>query len=168
MKRGIVLLLLATALLTACTSGSGTDYAQTPSPAEAADNYAECIFSMNRLNVYQSEDVYHVVIESGYGGLDRSITFDARRNANDPKGITPIACGDISKWLGKTMREVEEEYGEIEVELGSGLYLPGYITTDAYLLTFSPDGQEGKIEMVSKTDLFSGEVSERYFLEEDS
>lgn len=45
-----------------------------------------------------------------------------------------IQCEDINQFLGMDTAELKEKYGQPHVDVGSGFYIPAYITDDAYLI----------------------------------
>ena len=68
--------------------------------------------------------------------------------------------------IGNALNDVENAFGEYHVDIGSGGFMPSYVTDDGYLITFSVDRDTNVVEHVGKTDLFSGESVEWYFLHE--
>ena len=41
---------------------------------------------------------------------------------------------DINQYLDKSLNELKENFGEVHADIGSGFYIPAYITENGYLI----------------------------------
>lgn len=111
--------------------------------------------SMNALNVYKNNDNYCIVIEEE-GVSQKLVEFSAERQSCKVQGLSLIKNQDINKYLNMNICKIKEELGRPHVDIGSGFYIPAYITDDAYLIYF---GLENDIVFeVSKCDLLTNNV----------
>ena len=66
---------------------------------------------------------------------------------------------DISQFLNVNFNELTEEIGQPHVDVGSGFYIPAYVTEDANLVCFELEN-ELVIEAI-QLDLFTNKIVDR-------
>lgn len=66
---------------------------------------------------------------------------------------------DISQFLNVDFNELTEKIGQPHVDVGSGFYIPAYITEDANLVCFELEN-EIVIEVIQR-DLFTNKIVDR-------
>ena len=66
---------------------------------------------------------------------------------------------DISQFLNVDFNELTEEIGQPHVDVGSGFYIPAYVTEDANLVCFELKN-EIVIEVIQR-DLFINKIVDR-------
>ena len=52
-------------------------------------------------------------------------------------GIIPIEIANVADLVGASSKSVTDQYGDFQFDLGSGRYIPAYITTEGVVLYFS-------------------------------
>ena len=96
------------------------------------NKYKPCI-TINALTVYKTEDNYFISID--YHDNYKTVEFTFDRKCNQSNGLKLIK------------------------DVGSGFYLPAYITEDADLICFELENDI--VVDVIKRDLFTNEITER-------
>jgi len=120
------------------------------------------IYNAYPIEVFFDEQVYTVVIldnESVVKGAEFSVDRVARYTVE----LDLISINEINLYLGDTFRNVEVDFGKYHVDIGSGGFMPSYLTEDGYLIVFSINRDTNIVEHVGKLDLFTGESIEWYF-----
>lgn len=120
------------------------------------------MYSLYPIKVYLDDDDYSVVISEDARAL-KCVEFSADRQVKRTIGIEPVVIQDMQNYLGKTLTDVENEFGVYHLDFGSGFFIPSYITADGYLICFTIAHKHDTICHVGKTDLFTGESVEWYF-----
>ena len=162
MKRVIILLALLVAVLLSACGGNGALEEFTRVSNEGGPVYNDFF-----LQVYFREGIYTVTIQEN-DVVVKGAQYSEDRNAVQTSGLKLIRAEDISRYLGKSLVEAELTLGRHHVDIGSGMYMPAYLTCDGYLIVFSVDMDDRQIIHVGKMDLFTGESVEWYFLDEGS
>ena len=122
----------------------------------------EPVFTEAGISVYQTGTSYLVLTEYR-GKATGMLEFTDERTLVKHEEILPPEITDIRILLGKTLEDVECEYGNYHVNTGSGFFIPSYITMDGYLVKMWIE--DGVVAHVSKIDLFSGTGTEWYALD---
>lgn len=105
------------------------------------------------LTAIEEDNVYIITI-STVGEKDKTIHFSETRKILKAKGIKPLKTEEIQIFEGMDMAAVIEQYGEPHADTGSGLYIPSYITQEAYLIQVLLD-KENKVREIIKEDLIN-------------
>lgn len=113
---------------------------------------------LNSLYAYKSNDNYLIVV-SNDGKAEKMVEFSANRKSNNICGLKLVKSENIRQYIGISIEEMTDKLGQPHVDIGSGFYIPSYITENAYLLSF--EIENGIIFEVLKRDLFSNELVER-------
>lgn len=112
--------------------------------------YDEKIVEFNTLIVIRQEEKFIVLIHDGKNIL-KKVEFNAGRSVLNCEQIVLKEDVEINKYFNRPFKELVKCFGEEHTDIGSGFYLPSYVTTDGYLLVFSVES--GIISNVSKIDL---------------
>ena len=158
MKKAITAAALAVLTLFGCSASNGIEIGD--SFFDTKERY-ERVFSRGTVSTFQTGDTYTAVI-TDYVTLQKTVEFSQDRRCLDVQGLTPVAIGDIRRYLGKSVGELVSELGEVHDDAGSGLYIPAYITEDGYVVTFS--SLDDTIFCINKYDLLSGDNVDRVVL----
>ena len=116
------------------------------------------LIQMNSLYVYEINQGYLVSIEEQ--PKHKYVLFDINRQVCFYNDIELIDDGYFSQTLGNDFDSVQELIGKPHVDVGSGFFIPAYITKDAYLISFGLESN--KVVYIGKTDLFSNEIIEKW------
>ena len=90
--------------------------------------------TMNALSVYKNNGNYWIVISDAEGIVQKLIEFSPERKIGKVQGLDLLKSEDINLFLNMDIAELREKYGQPHVDIGSGFYIPAYITQDAYLI----------------------------------
>ena len=174
MKRVFSLLLLTTIIFSACSrndtfresetmnntnvsiSSSGS-VAVGQSISEINEKYSS-VFSFNPLSVYKVNNNYCVVIEDGHT-VQKFVEFSDSRKCLSKQDIELIRDYDANKFLNNDFNKLIAEIGQPHVDIGSGFYIPSYITEEANLISLYIE--DDLVVEVIKYDLFSDKIIER-------
>ena len=96
------------------------------------------LINLNTLSVYQNDNEYQVVITRD-GKVVGEVVFLETREFQSVHGLSLVKRGDHEQYLGKLFIDVEQQLGPVHTDIGSGFYVPAYITEDAYLICFTLD-----------------------------
>jgi len=118
------------------------------------------LFGYNSIFVFRENEDIEVIIE---GEKNVSVKFTPERKPYDINGITLIGVDSIEDNIGKTMEEIVAKWGEIHGDMGSGPFIPVYITTDGYMVYFKLS--DDVVCSMSKQDLFTGTIVEKCSLD---
>ena len=100
----------------------------------------------------QKEQDKYVIKVSQVGEKEKYVYFSGEREILKTKRVHPLKAEDIQIHVGKRSTDVLAQYGEPHADIGSGFYIPAYITEDAYLISIQVDS-DGIISRVAKYDL---------------
>ena len=172
MKKIVILLLLMTFFLSACSRNSSPDVSGTTnitndtsssssyyfdvgqSMSEINKNYSPD-FSINALSVYTLNGKYYVIIDDG-NIVQKFVEFSYSRSCLNKQGLELISDYDIDQFLSRDINELAEDLGRYHVDIGSGAYIPSYITEDAKLISLYIE-DDFVVDVVVR-DLFSDEI----------
>lgn len=124
----------------------------------------QLIYNEPPIQAYLKDENYVIAITKNLKTV-KGIEFSQDRQVIKMFGIEPVEIADISRYLNKTLGEIEAELGTYHIDIGSGHFMPSYITTDGYLVCFTFIHSKEKNTHVGKTDLFTREAVEWYFSE---
>ena len=117
------------------------------------------------LKVYLDDGNYVVVVFEN-GKAVKGVRFSEGRQPVNTIGLKLTTIANLEQYLGEDLNAIESQFGSYHVDIGSGFFMPSYITTDGYLICFTIEVQHGNIIHVGKTDLYSGESVE-WFVTDD-
>lgn len=110
------------------------------------------------LSVYKQEDQYLVTVYED-DAIRKTCTFTPERVCTDVQGMTLIEDQPAERFVGVDINAVQTLLGKPHADIGSGFYIPAYITENAYLISVS--FEKDKAVMVLKYDLLTGEITDR-------
>lgn len=152
MKKIIIVLLLI--LLTLL--GSSKNYTIRIGDSMTMINNQQTPFIfLNSLSVFRTNNTYTVVVEKK-GMVQKIVEFSSDRKCRTAQGLDLVKNEDINQYLGKSLNELKEKFGEVHADIGSGFYVPSYITETGYLICFEVENDI--VYEVIKRDLLTNEV----------
>ena len=113
---------------------------------------------LNSLSVFQTNNTYTIVVEEN-GVAQKIVEFSSDRKCRTVQGLVLMKNEDISQYLDRSLNELKEKFGEVHADIGSGFYVPAYITEDGYLIYFEVENDI--VYEVVKRDLLTDEIIER-------
>ena len=126
------------------TQSSNTEYSSNIAMlAETTDP----MYTDDSLSVFKTDD--GILVELHFP-KPATVQFLADRTCIDDGGLSLIDNDELQTFLGKDLQCI----GNCHVDLGSGFFIPSYITTDGYLISFYVD-ENNIIYSAIKKDLFS-------------
>lgn len=154
MKRIIVILLSLILLLAGCQNNDKI-IGVTMNDIKAQYDLHICL---NSLYVFKKDAIYLVVIEEN-SVAQKKVEFSLDRNYRNAVGITLLKSQNISQYLNLTLDEIVENFGEFHTDVGSGFYIPAYITEDGYLVCFGIE--DNVVYEVTVRDLLTNKIVEK-------
>ena len=155
MKKTSILLLIIMFLFCGCINDS--EWKVGESMSKINKEYVPYI-SMGTLSGYENKNNYWIVINNG-DNIEKLVVFSPERKNLQTQNLNLIECEDINKLLGMSIAQLEEIYGSPHADIGSGFYIPAYLTKDAYLICL---GLENNVVFnVIKRDLLTNDIIER-------
>lgn len=115
-------------------------------------------YTMNALSAYNVKSNYIIVIENESVVL-KQVEFSPERKIIRTHGIDLVKCEDLNRLLGMDIAKLKEELGQPHVDVGSGFYIPAYITDDAYLICI--ELEDDIVFEVIKRDLLTSNIVAR-------
>lgn len=155
MKKIIIILLLMILNFSGCQRN--LDIQMGDSMAMINNRNTPFIF-LNSLSVFKIDDCYTVVVEKN-GVAQKIVEFSSDRKCCAAQGVSLVNDQGIDRFLGKNLNELEKNLGEIHADIGSGFYVPAYITSNGYLIYFEVENDI--VYEVAKRDLLTGAIVER-------
>lgn len=144
-----------TILLSSCAGNSEFKIGEQMS--EITNNHTPYI-NMNALSAYESGSNYLILINDG-GIVQKLVEFSPERKNISTEELDLIQCEDINQFLGMDTAKLKEKYGQPHVDVGSGFYIPSYITDDAYLICL--ELEDDIVFEVIKYDLLTNDIVDR-------
>ena len=154
MKKYIIVMLLMIFTLSGCQKKADP---QVVDLATTINNQQAPIISLSTLSVFQTNDMYTVVIREN-GESKKTVEFSSDRECLSVQGVVLVKNEELNQHLGKKLNELENHFGEIHADVGSGFYIPSYITEDGYLISFIVE--DDIAVAIYKRDLLTGEITE--------
>lgn len=152
-KQAMVLLMVL--ILSGCSLNSPI---RVGDPVAAINRQQMPVIFLNALSVFQTDNVYTVVIEEN-GFVQKTVSFSADRKCSHVQELTLIKNESVSRYMDVSLHELKEALGEIHADIGSGRSIPAYIAEGGYLICL--EVENGTICGVIKRDLFTNAVMER-------
>ncbi|NLD22103.1 MAG: hypothetical protein GX664_06485 [Bacteroidales bacterium] len=155
MKRILVLFIMVAILLSGCAGNSQFKVGEKMSEI---NNKHTPYISINSLNAYESSGNYFIVIGTE-GVAEKLVEFSSERQSIRAQGLNLVKSQDINKFLNMDINKLKKELGQPHVDVGSGFYIPAYITDDAYLICF--ELEDDIVFEVIKRDLLTNDIIAR-------
>lgn len=154
MKRILVVTLFMVLVLSGCKNNSEI----VGDSMSKIENQQKPFIFLNSLSVFRIDNIYKVVIEEN-GVIQKTVEFSPDRKSHNAQGLTLIKNEDISLYLDMSIDELKQKLGEIHADVGSGFYIPAYITEDGFLVCL--DLENDIVYEVIKRDILTNMVVER-------
>ncbi len=155
MKRIIALLLFVAILFSACSSSHKFEVGE--SMSKINNQYTPYI-TINALSVYEISENYLITIDDG-SIVQKLVEFSFERECRRIQGFDLIKNGDINQFLNMNFNKLIEKIGQPHVDVGSGFYIPAYVTEDANLICFELENET--VFEVIKRDLLTNKIVDR-------
>ena len=152
MKKIIALLLFVTILFSACSNSYKFEVGESMS---RINNQYTPYITINTLSVYKFSENYLVTIDDGTI-IQKLVEFSLERKCLQIQGFDLIENGDMNQFLNMNFNAITKQIGQPQVDIGSGFYIPAYITKDAYLICFELENEI--VFEVIKRDLLTNEI----------
>lgn len=130
MKR-ILIIFISFFLLLGCEKNNEISVGDSMKNVNKNDKY----ISLNSLSVFKTDNIYTVIIEQK-GIVQKIVKFSYDRKSHNVQGLTLVKNKDINRYMNMSLNELKEILGEVHTDIGSGFYIPTYITEDGYLICF--------------------------------
>lgn len=142
MKRVVfIFMILGVCFMSGCSANKFDNIEIGDSTSSVIDFYGEPYIKLNTINIYKDEEQF-VGVVSDFKEVLGVVLFTADRKLLYSEGLKPIACDDkMEQFIGKSIDEIEEEFGEIHCDIGSGFFIPAYITDHATILIFQIENE---------------------------
>lgn len=111
-----------------------------------------------RKSLYKVNENYLIIVADGEI-VQKLVEFSSDRKCRRIQGSDLVNNSDISQFLNVDFNELTEEIGQPHVDVGSGFYIPAYVTEDANLVCFELEN-ELVIEVI-QLDLFTNKIVDR-------
>lgn len=155
MKRIIVFLVFVTIIFSACSSGYRFEVGESMSKI---NNQYTPLITINALSVYEISENYLMTIDDG-GIIQKLVEFSPERKCHRIQGLDLIKNDDIEQFLNINFNQLIENWGQPHVDVGSGFYIPAYVTEDANLICF--ELENNIVIEVIKRDLLTNKIVDR-------
>lgn len=155
MKKIIALLFVVMFFFTACSSSNKFRVGE--SMNNINKQYTSYI-TINSLSVYKINDNYLIIINDG-DIVQELVEFSSERKCRRTQGLDLIKNDDINEYLNIDFNKLKEKIGEPHVDIGSGFYIPAYITEDANLICFNLENE--RVVQVIQRDLLTNKIVAR-------
>lgn len=155
MRKIIALLLFITILFSACSNSCKFEVGESMS---RINNQYTPYITINTLSVYKFSENYLVTIDDGTT-IQKLVEFSLERKCLQIQGFDLIENGDINQFLNMNFNKLVEKIGKPHVDIGSGFYIPAYVTKDANLIYFELENEI--VFEVIKRDLLTNEIVDR-------
>lgn len=156
MKKFIVFMLFLAMLLVACSDSYKIEVGD--SLSKFNDQYTPYIY-LNSLSVYKIKENYLLTIIDGSGNIQKMVEFLPNRKWSRAQGLELIRNDDINQFINVNFNQLTEKIGQPHADIGSGFYIPAYITEDMHLIFFQLENQT--VISVVKRDLLTNTTVDR-------
>lgn len=112
-------------------------------------------FMMSELSAYKEKNNYIMVV-SNQGVVQKLVELSPKREIVQAYGLDLVKCDDLNKFLDMNISNLKDSFGQPHVDVGSGFYIPAYITYDAYLICFELENDI--VFGVIRRDLLSNKI----------
>ena len=158
MKRKIVIFLIMCILCSFTSCINGESATKEEPYIDVINKSEQKILELNTLAVLMENEEYTIIIHD-YTTVKKTAKFTAERNFTIVNGMTLQNFDTLKSYIGMNISQIEEIFGDPHTDIGSGFYIPTYVTTDAFLVSFSLNND--KVAGITKWDLLTGKVSQQ-------
>ena len=158
MKKLIVLILImGMCFMFGCSKNEFSKIKIGESMDKARDVFKSSHIDLNAAKIFIDEKSFVVVVEKNQG-ISGIVVFSPDGKVLHSEKITPINDENIRQFCGKSVEELEKQYGRFHCDIGSGFYIPAYITNHATIVFFEIGN--GIIERISSIDIITKKTME--------
>lgn len=111
--------------------------------------------SINSLSAYLINENCFISIQEN-GNIQKTVEFSFDRQCLYSEGIELIKDENMEQFVDMEFDVVKEKIGQPHIDIGSGFYIPAYITEDAYLISF--DLEDEIVFRITKRDLLTNRI----------
>lgn len=119
---------------------------------------------LGTLTAEKAQNKYIIKISQA-GEKEKYVYFSDEREILKTKRVEPLKEENIQIHVGMKFADVTVQYGEPHADIGSGFYIPAYVTEDAYLISIQVNS-DGIISRVAKKDLLQTDAGSSFVTEE--
>lgn len=116
----------------------------------------ELLYERSGLSTYKVNENFRVCIRQNDFSVGE-VEFSSNRAVVHVKSIKLIPSDSKPSFVNKSLATIEEMFGPPHVDVGSGFYIPAYITEDAYLISVYLTEEDMVYQTVVR-DLLTNEV----------
>ena len=153
LKRIFAFLFVVTILFTACSGGGNFRVGES---MNSINRQYESYIAVSTLSAYKINENYLITIDDG-DVVQKMVEFSSDRKCLRVQGLDLIKSGDTSQFLNINFNKLTEEIGQPHTNIGSGFYIPAYITEDAYLVCFELE-DETVVEVIRRDLLTKSKI----------
>lgn len=125
------------------------------------DPQASRYLNLNTVTAYYNGQENVVLIDrSDKDQAQKQIVFSSDRQCLYKQGMELVGNMDFAGFLDGEFADVTDKLGQPHADIGSGFYIPSYITEEAYLISFYVEDE--KISRIVKRDLLTGKVEQEW------
>ena len=131
----IIISVIGMCLMTGCAKKESSKIGIGESMDKIRGVYKSPHITLNAVSVFRDGEDFVVVIEENQAASG-IIVFSSNGKLLHAEKIVPINDGNIKEFLGKSIENLRSQYGGIHCDIGSGFYIPAYITDYATIIFF--------------------------------
>lgn len=124
---------------------------------KAIDVYKSAHIDLNAVKIFNDEENFVIAIEENQD-ISGIVVFSSAGKLLHSEKITPINDENIKQFCGKSVEELEKQYGKFHCDTGSGFYIPAYITNHATIVFF--EIENNIVDRISSTDILTKTTTE--------
>lgn len=155
MKKLFVYLIFIATIFSACSNSHKIEVGQSMSDI---NNKYTAYVTINNLSVYKIGNNYLITIDDG-DIIQKLVEFSSNRKCNRIQGFNLLKNDNIDQLLNVNFKELTKKIGQPHLDIGSGFYIPAYITEDANLILF--ELENGTVIEIVKKDLLTNRIVNR-------
>ncbi len=154
MRRIVAILFCTITILPICSCGYQIKVGDSMSKINS--NYIRYA-KINTLSVFKTGENYLITIDDGQT-IQKLVEFSSERKCRRIQGLHLIESESLSGFLGIGLAEMTAKIGQPHVDIGSGFYIPAYITENAHLIYF--EVENGIVTEGSDLDIFTNTIEQ--------
>lgn len=155
MKKIIAFLVFVIIIFSACSSVYKFEVGES---MNKLNNKYTPFITINALSVYEIGENYLIIIDDG-GIIQKLVEFSRNRKCCRIQGLDLIKDDYIEQFLNTDFDQLVKKIGRPHVDVGSGFYIPAYVTEDANLICFELENDI--VTEVVKRDLLTNKIVDR-------
>lgn len=109
--------------------------------------------SLGAFDVFLVDGLFHVISYNDDWVVNKNVEFNKEREYMNAEGIEPVTVSDLDSYIGRSESVVLEELGTPHGWADNAIYMPCYVTQDAYFIYFY--SEQGRIKGAVKFDIIT-------------